>query len=368
MHYIMSMNELFGASQLDDTLEKSKDVLEQITSTFLSGKSILAFFAALTIAIVLGRVIAAILRKVARSVSRTADKVQDLKEVNRLRRIETLIVLFVALIRMLLVIMALYFWWVYAHPSQQPSAIIGASALVIIIGSAMLGPILRDLAYGGTMMAEHWYGVGDYVQIEPFMDLKGVVERVTLRSTRIRGLNGEIIWLNNQNIQGVRVLTKGVRTIALELFVNDLDKGLDMLEETNKRLPTGPLMVVRPLHIMSKNQVGDRLWHITAIGETAPGREWLIQNYARQMLEELDDPDHPIMSTDPIARDADSDAERRFARTVQNARKSTLQHKRLPLPEAISKQMGRPMAGARKATKATRASVAKHRRHHKKIQ
>ncbi len=349
-------------SQLDRALDQSKEIFERFTSTFLSTRSVLAFIVALTIAIVLGRLLAAIMRRFTRAVSRTADKVQDLKEVNRLRRIETLTILGVALARMLLVVIALYFWWIYAHPSQQPTALIGASALVVIIASATVGPILRDLAYGGVMMAEHWYGVGDHVKVEPFSELQGVVERVTLRSTRIRGLNGEIIWISNQNIQGVRVLTKGVRTIAIEVFVGDLRRGLDLIEETNLRLPTGSLMVVRPLHIMSKNEVGEGIWHITAIGETAPGREWLLNDYAKQIMLEMDEKSkRPILKTDPISRDADSDAERRFARTVQNARKSPLQRKRLPLPEAISKQIERPIVGAKKAAEARR-------RRHKKIQ
>jgi len=225
MHYYKHMlYGLFAASQLDNALDQTRQVFQRFTDSFLSGESILTFVIAMTIAVVLGRLIAAIMRRFARAVSRTADKAQDLKEVNRLRRIETLTILAVALVRMLLVILALYFWWVYAHPSQQSNALIGASALAVIIASATVGPILRDLAYGGVMMAEHWYGVGDHVRVEPFADLQGVVERVTLRSTRIRGLNGEVIWLNNQNIQGVRVLTKGVRTTAIELFVSDLDR------------------------------------------------------------------------------------------------------------------------------------------------
>ncbi len=349
-------------SQLDRALDQSKEVFERFTSSFLSTRSILAFIAAMAIALILGRLLAAIMRRFTRAVSRTADKVQDLKEVNRLRRIETLTILGVALARMLLVVMALYFWWIYAHPTQQPTALIGASALVVIIASATVGPILRDLAYGGVMMAEHWYGVGDHVKVEPFAELQGVVERVTLRSTRIRGLNGEIIWISNQNIQGVRVLTKGVRTIAIEIFVSDLRRGLNLIEETNRRLPTGSLMVVRPLHIMSKIEVGEGIWHITAVGETAPGREWLLNDYAKQIMLEMDENNKkPILKTDPICRDADSDAELRFTRTVQNARKSTLQRKHLPLPEAISKQIGRPLAGAKKAAEARR-------RRHKKIQ
>jgi hypothetical protein len=87
-------------------------------------------------------------------------------------------------------------------------------------------------------------------------------------------------------------------------------------------------------------------------------------------MQELDDEDNPIMRTDPIAHDADSDAERRFARTVQNARKSPLQRKRLPLPEAITKQIEKPIIeGAKKAGKATKASMAAHRKKHpRKIQ
>lgn len=338
------MDRLFAASQLNDAIGQSKNILEKITDTFLNAKSILTFAIALGIAMVLGRIIAAILRHFARAVSRRADKAENLKDVNRLRRIETLTILTVALIRMVLVILAIYFWWVYSHPHEQPTALIGASAIVVIVASATIGPLLRDIAYGGVMMAEHWFGVGDYIKVEPFGDLQGIVERVTLRSIRIRGINGEIIWLNNQNIAGVRVSPKGVRTIAIDLFVNDLKRGLAMVEAVNLRLPPGPLMVVRPLHIMTKTEVGEHLWHLTAIGETAPGREWLLEKYALQILQEMDEKHkHKVLATDPIARYADSDAERRFARTIQNARKSSLQRRRLPLPEALASQITRPL-------------------------
>jgi hypothetical protein len=343
------MDMLFAASQLDNALNQTKDLVERFTDTFLSGRSVITFIIAMGAAIILGRILAAVMRRFARALSRRADKADNLQQVNRLRRIETFTVLSVALMRMILVVIALYFWWVYAHPSQQPTALISATALVVIIGGATIGPILRDLAYGGVMMAEHWFGVGDYVKVEPFGELEGIVDRVTLRSIRIRGINGEVIWLNNQNIQGVRVSPKGVRTIATDLFVTDLERGMEIVKQTNLRLPTEPLMVVRPLHIMSQKQVGDKMWHIVAIGETAPGREWLLKEYAIRVMKEMDEPNkRKVLATEPIARYADSDAERRFARTIQNARKSPLQKRHLPLPEALANQIGRPLV--KKAT------------------
>jgi hypothetical protein len=272
---------------------------------------------------VLGRFIATLLRRITTSIGRQADRAENLQRVNSLRRVETLLVLSIAVIRTLLLGLAIYFWWNYEHPVAQPSAIIGASAVIAIILGGALSPVLRDLSAGSAMMAEHWYGVGDHVRIEPFADLQGVVERVTLRSTRVRGLNGEVVWVNNQAIQAVRITPKGIRTIALELFVTDIDKGHRLIEQANTRLPSGPLMVVSPLTIMTSSEAGQNIWHITVIAETAPGREWLVEQYAISLISEIDSEENTesILLNAPIARYADGEAERKFARTIHNARK-----------------------------------------------
>jgi hypothetical protein len=288
----------------------------------LSVESLLFLALSLAVAGIVGRVVASALRFLVTKIGGQADKAVNLHTVNRLRRYETVIVLSIALIRSALFIAALYFWWGFVHPDGRPTALIGASALAVIFVSSALGPLLRDVAAGSLMMAEQWYGVGDHVKVEPFGDLQGVVERVTLRSTRIRGLNGEVMWVNNQNIQAVRIAPRGIRTLALELFVTDLDAGKKLLEKTNKRLPIGELLLVTPLEIISEEEVGESLWHITAIGETAPGREWLIEKSAVDVMQAMDsDSKHPVIAHGPLARYADRDAERKFSRTLHNARK-----------------------------------------------
>ena len=315
--------QLLATTSSDQTVHQTIDIYQKISHSLFNTRSMVSLVVALTVAFVGGRLIATVLRRVVSSISQQADKSQNLHTVNRLRRYETYLILAIAAIRTLLIIFALYFWWVFSHPSGQPTAIIGASALAVIVVSGALSPVLRDLAYGSFMMAEQWYGVGDHIKVEPFMDLQGVVERVTLRSTRIRGLNGEIIWISNQNIQGVRVSPKGIRTLALEMFVDDLAAGRRLITMTNQRLPTGPLLVVSPLEIISVEKAGDSLWQITAIGETAPGREWLIENSAVELIKWLDEQSKkPVLAHGPLARYADSEAERRFARTIRNARKT----------------------------------------------
>lgn len=311
-----------ASNNIDQSIQHSQNIFRKLGDTFFNVNSLAILLLSVGCAIILGRVIAVILRHVTAKVAEGADKSDNLQQVNRLRRIETYIVLSIALIRGLLLAVALYFWWNFAYPYHNPATAIGASVIFVVIVGGALGPALRDIAAGSLMMAEQWFGVGDHIRVEPFMDLQGVVERVTLRSTRLRDLNGEVIWVNNQTIQAVRVTPRGIRTLALELFVSDIDQGLHMIEQANLRLPKSPLMLVSPLAVMTSNELSTGIWQITAIGETAPGREWLLEKYAPELLGEIDkEQARPVLLNPPIARWADSEAERKFARTIHNARK-----------------------------------------------
>jgi moderate conductance mechanosensitive channel len=324
--------ELFGA----EGARQATGFLEKLSNNVFNFRSILVFILFVVIALVLGRLIAHGLRWTVHRIGTQTDRTQDLSTVNRLRRIETYLIMSSATIRVLLVIFAIYLWWIFEHPSGQPTALIGASALAAILVGGVLGPVLRDMAAGSFMMAEQWYGVGDYIRVEPFMDMQGVVERVTLRSTRIRTLNGEVVWVSNQNIQAVRLAPKGIRTLALELFVDNEAGGIKLIEKANRRLPMGPLLLITPLTVVSSEKVGDNLWHITAVGETAPGREWLIQDSAVQLIKWMDEKNkRQIIAHGPLARDADQLAERSFKRTIQNARKKPVPRKSLVNHNAI---------------------------------
>jgi len=337
---------LFAATEnLDTALNQSKNVLQRIADNVFNLQSLLTFIAAVGIALVLGRLVAMALRRVTYFIGYQAEKTDNHETVGKLRRIETLVVLSIAVIRTLLVVLAIYFWWSINHPEQQPTALLGASAVLAVILTGTLGPVLRDLSYGASMMAEHWYGVGDHVVIEPLMEGKGIVERVTLRSTKIRGVNGEIIWVNNQSIMAVRVTPKGLHTIAIELFVSDIDAGNKLIEDTNVRLPIGPLMVVSPLNIMTQAKIDDKLWHITALSEVAPGREWFLDDYAITIMKDLDKK-KKILVHDPISRFADSEAERRFARTIKVAHKPRLKPK--PLATKVGSKRDRRSVASRK--------------------
>jgi small conductance mechanosensitive channel len=254
-------------------------------------------------------------------IGQRADRSQDLVRVNKLRRAETILILISALIRAIFVVLGLYVWWALTHPTQL-TALIGAGALLLLFLSNLSSPIFRDLALGGGMIAEKWYGVGDLVTLQPYA-IQGIVEHVTLRSTRIRSLSGEVVWVANQNIGMVEVVPKGAHPIAIELFMSDKLKAEKMIEETNKLIPMGTSLVISPLTIIESKKIDKGIWHITVIAEAAPWREDLITNSAMTILKDIDKNNKKsVLLAEPVSRLADTEAEKQFARVIHNARKS----------------------------------------------
>lgn len=248
-----------------------------------------------------------------------ADETSNEAKMLRLRQTETYLSVAIAIVRAAMVAVVGYLVWRYLSPqASSTAAAVGAGTFFIVFGGATLGMLLRDITAGATMIIERWFTVGDFVKIEPFMDVSGVVERMTLRSTRLRALSGEIIWLHNQQIQAVHVTPNGLRTEAVDVFVSDRKKGEQLIKEVIQTIPTGTLLLAKQLRIVSTEKWGDKLWHIVLIGQTAPGREWLIEKYFIDALMQADKKaSGNIIIREPIVRHADPNAERRFKRAVR---------------------------------------------------
>ena len=218
-------------------------------------------------------------------------------------------------------VVAYVVWRLISPAANSGAAAIGASAFFIVFAGQTLGMVLRDITTGAIMIIEQWFNVGDFVKIEPFINVSGVVERFTLRSTKLRSLSGEIIWIHNQQIQAAHVTPRGVRTLSVDVFVRNKDKGLRTLKEIIKAVPVGPTMLAQPLKMSKPEEWGGALWRITITGQTAPGREWLIENFFVNAIKEVDSSvRNKINRTfvyEPIARYADPVADKKFKRAVR---------------------------------------------------
>lgn len=273
--------------------------------------------------------LAKLIIKIAQKIAVSSDNTTSEERQIKLRRVETYLGVIIAMVRGLFVFFVLYIVFQLMRPEGNGStAAIGASAVFIVLAGATIGSILRDITAGATMIAEQWFNVGDHVRIEPFIDVGGVVERATLRSTKLRSLNGEVIWMHNQYIHAVKVTPRGLRTIAVDVFVTDGAQGIKLVNKILEAIPTGPLMLARPLTITRSEPWGEELWHIEVIGQTPPGREWLVEDFFVSALQSIDAKSKlPVLVHKPLARYADPEADRNFKRAVRVAKREAAKSK-----------------------------------------
>ncbi len=285
-------------------------------------RSVLILVGSIVVTYILSKFLAEAIIKVAQAVSARTDKESNEERLIRLRQIETYLSVTVAIIRAAVVAVVAYVVWRLLSPTANSgAAAIGASAFFVVFAGQTLGMVLRDITAGAIMIIEQWFNVGDFIKIEPFMEVSGVVERLTLRSTRLRSLSGEVIWVHNQQIQAAHVTPRGVRTMAVDVFVHDKTKGMRSLKELVKAIPVGPTMLAQPLKIHTPEEWGNNMWRITIIGQTAPGREWLIEKFFVNAIKEVDSTVRNKMNRtfiyEPIARYADPVADKKFKRAVR---------------------------------------------------
>lgn len=328
----VTMIEVMIANEAEQAIEDFNFLTfsgEEVIRFFTSPnpfRSILILITLVIVAYWLSRFLAKFIVTVAQKVATRSDNESNILKAVRLRQVETYLGVTVALVRVVFVIIVAYVAWRILSPEGSKelggsgAAAIGASAIFIVVAGQTVGTLLRDMTAGSIMIAERWFKVGDYIKIEPFWDVTGVVERLTLRSTKIRSLSGEVIWVHNQKIDAVHVTPQGTRTIAVDVLVNNKELGEKLVKDTMAKLPTGTMLIAEKLKIVESVKWADELWMITVQGKTIPGREWLIENYFIKALENENrrvlKKDRPMVG-DPIVRHADPDTERRFRRAVR---------------------------------------------------
>jgi hypothetical protein len=355
---------LMFASSSEQLVQNTQWSLEHLVDNTFNWRTLAVFVIALCGAYILSRLITAVLIRVARTLSRHGDKAKTSEKALQFRRLETYLSIAIALIRATIFAAAIFVAWSATHSSGNNSAaLIGAGTIFAVLGGATLAPMLRDFTAGGLMIAERWYNVGDFITLDPFMEDRGVVEQMNLRSTRIRKINGEVLWVHNQYIQKVSVQPNAVRTLAIDLFVRDQAKGMEIVEQLKSVLTVGPTMLVKPLEVAYSQQLGNHLWQITIIGQTAPGREWLLEKFAVTMLKEHDHMKNgentKVIAYEPIVRYADPEAEKRFQRAVRIRSKEVKTSGRLAVLAAGAQHRYKQLRTQSKKPRSSKQSTSK---------
>ena len=160
----------------------------------------------------------------------------------------------------------------------------GIAGLAVSLGAQTL---IKDLIGGILILVENQYAVGDSIRLK---DVSGQVERITLRTTHVRDLNGNLHMVPNGDVRIVSNMTRGWSRAIVDVGVayeEDLDRVIAILEEVAVRFADdpalGPQLQDRP-QVMGPISLGD--WAITmrVMAKTQPGKQWAVGRELRKWV------------------------------------------------------------------------------------
>jgi small conductance mechanosensitive channel len=171
--------------------------------------------------------------------------------------------------------------------------------------------VLVDIIAGFSMFTEKWYSVGDTIAI-PTMELQGVVEDVSLRRTKLRSLDGEVINIHNSQIPAVRVLPGGIKEFDVELVASGREAAELLVKDVGAILPEGPTTFIQRPTIHQIDELAPGLVRLRVRAAVAPGREWLVHGFYTDLLKER--AEKHLIVHGPVVLTVDESATRSFAR------------------------------------------------------
>ena len=153
--------------------------------------------------------------------------------------------------------------------------------------------IVQDLLAGFFLVAERQYGFGDVVRISPLgttTGISGTVEDVTLRITRLRTVNGEVVIVPNGQIQQVTNLSSDWARAVVDVPVPitaDMDRVYEILnrvcDEIARDESTRRLLLDRPTVTGVESFEVDQV-KVRVLARTLPGKQFEISRDLRARI------------------------------------------------------------------------------------
>ncbi|MDN3357470.1 mechanosensitive ion channel family protein [Actinomadura sp. DC4] len=152
-----------------------------------------------------------------------------------------------------------------------------ASASIIGVAVAFGAQnLVKDFLTGIFMLLEDQYGVGDVIDVG---GAKGTVEAVTLRTTRLRDVNGVVWYVPNGEIKRVGNESQNWARVVLDVPVEydvDLDKVRTILADTATAMAVDPPWdedIIEDPTVWGVQALSGEAVVVRVVCKTAPGRQ-----------------------------------------------------------------------------------------------
>lgn len=197
--------------------------------------------------------------------------------------------------------------WILTVLGVSIGALLASAGVVGVALGFGAQTLVRDVLAGWFILVEDRYGVGDI--IDAGAPAVGTVERVTLRSTRLRDANGTVWHVANGEILRVGNKSQSWSRAVVDVVVApeaDIDRACDLLGEVGRELREDPdwaqVMTGEPdvlgVHLMDPTGVTLRV-----VCDTVPASQWQVEReYRRRVLKAYEREGVPLAVAPPALR------------------------------------------------------------------
>jgi small conductance mechanosensitive channel len=182
--------------------------------------------------------------------------------------------------------------------------IAGASLLAAIVGFGAQS-FLRDIIAGFFILFENQYSVGDFIAVEP-QKAAGMVEEFGLRTTTIRALSGEVIYVPNGSLTGVTNYVSGQQRFTIEVQLKDEEAANRVLEEIQE----GHELYLIPPRLVQRDETPEGGPRLRLLAVVLPSTAWLVEENLVERIKAAAGEDS--LAADPLVYKVDSRNVRRL--------------------------------------------------------
>jgi small conductance mechanosensitive channel len=157
-----------------------------------------------------------------------------------------------------------------------------------IVGAALgfgSQSIVKDVIGGFFLLVENQFGVGDIIAISD--KHMGTVERMTLRVTMLRDLEGQAHYIPNGTISDVVVMSKAFAKAMVEVEVSqdeDVVRVMDVLRELGVEMAAALPTVLEPTEVQGIVSMTPHSCVIRTLTRCAPGQQWAVGREYRKRI------------------------------------------------------------------------------------
>jgi len=161
---------------------------------------------------------------------------------------------------------------------------IGIMGLAVGFGAQSL---VKDFLAGMFILIENQYNVGDVIEAA---GAKGQVEKITLRATTLRDLEGNVHIIPNGTIEVVTNRTRQWSRFVLDIGVaykENVDEVMGVLKEIGDELAADvefSSMITAPLEVLGVQDFADSAVIIRVMFTTKPVKQWTVGREFRRRV------------------------------------------------------------------------------------